>query len=48
MKYPNPDSKSAAMFEQAQRVLTEGGSPQHDSHRAVFDLRAGGERQIHH
>jgi glutamate-1-semialdehyde 2,1-aminomutase len=26
MKYPNPDSKSAAMFEKAQRVLTEGGS----------------------
>ena len=26
MKYPNPDSKSAAMFEQAQKVLTEGGS----------------------
>ncbi len=26
MKYPNPDSRSAAMFEQAQRVLTEGGS----------------------
>ena len=26
MKYPNPDSKSAAMFERAQTVLTEGGS----------------------
>ena len=26
MKYPNPDSRSAAMFEQAQKVLTEGGS----------------------
>ena len=26
MKYPNPDSKSAALFEKAQRVLTEGGS----------------------
>lgn len=26
MKYPNPESKSAKMFEQAQRVLTEGGS----------------------
>jgi len=26
MKYPNPDSKSAAMFKQAQDVLTEGGS----------------------
>ncbi len=26
MKYPNPDSKSAAMFGKAQRVLTEGGS----------------------
>ena len=26
MKYPNSDSKSAAMFERAQKVLTEGGS----------------------
>jgi glutamate-1-semialdehyde 2,1-aminomutase len=26
MKYPNSDSKSAAMFQQAQNVLTEGGS----------------------
>ena len=26
MKYPNPDSRSAALFRQAQRVLTEGGS----------------------
>ena len=26
MKYPNPDSKSAALFKQAQEVLTEGGS----------------------
>ena len=26
MKYPNSDSKSAAMFHQAQNVLTEGGS----------------------
>ena len=26
MKYPNPDSKSAALFEQAQNVLTDGGS----------------------
>ncbi len=26
MKYPNPDSKSAELFEKAQRVLTEGGS----------------------
>jgi glutamate-1-semialdehyde 2,1-aminomutase len=26
MKYPNPDSKSAALFKQAQNVLTEGGS----------------------
>ena len=26
MKYPNPDSKSAALFEQAQSVLTDGGS----------------------
>lgn len=26
MKYPNPESKSAALFEQAQHVLTEGGS----------------------
>lgn len=26
MKYPNPESKSAALFEQAQNVLTEGGS----------------------
>jgi len=26
MKYPNPESKSAALFKQAQNVLTEGGS----------------------
>ena len=26
MKYPNSESKSAAMFQQAQNVLTEGGS----------------------
>ena len=26
MKYPNSDSRSAAMFQKAQRVLTEGGS----------------------
>jgi glutamate-1-semialdehyde 2,1-aminomutase len=26
MKYPNPDSRSAALFRQAQKVLTEGGS----------------------
>ncbi len=26
MKYPNPDSKSAELFERAQRVLTDGGS----------------------
>ncbi|MEM9208259.1 MAG: aminotransferase class III-fold pyridoxal phosphate-dependent enzyme [Pseudomonadota bacterium] len=26
MRYPNPDSKSAAIFADAQRVLTEGGS----------------------
>ena len=26
MQYPNPDSKSAALFERAQRVLTDGGS----------------------
>jgi len=26
MKYPNPDSNSAALFKQAQNVLTEGGS----------------------
>jgi glutamate-1-semialdehyde 2,1-aminomutase len=26
MRYPNPDSASAALFEKAQRVLTDGGS----------------------
>ncbi len=26
MQYPNPDSKSAALFKEAQKVLTEGGS----------------------
>ena len=26
MQYPNPESKSAAMFQQAQEVLTDGGS----------------------